>query len=223
MEKLGTGGSSISWQPNSYGVTAFNNFGQVDVQAGWLEFYGGYTQAEGETRLSGGSIASSTPLDIQGGILTGSGRIEERAWLGRNIPGVPAGTTGTLTINGVTQPAIPEAGGPYTVDEGGSVQLTGSVSASTGVLNIEIGGRDVGQFDQLHVRDSVILSGTLNLDLADGVPLETGDRFVIVANDDNGGTKDAVVGRFADFPEGATLSVDGKFFRSAIKAAMETT
>src|SRR5260370_36181222 len=54
---------------------AFNNDGLVDAKAGTLAFAGSYTQTAGSTKLDGGAIASSSPLNIQGGSLDGSGTI----------------------------------------------------------------------------------------------------------------------------------------------------
>jgi Ca2+-binding RTX toxin-like protein len=203
-----TGGTDFT-----FCAVAFQNSGTVDVQSGTLGLYGGYTQSAGETRLNGGSTVSSTPLDIEGGLLTGSGPIYGSVMnRGRTVPGLPAGAIGTIQVTGdYVQPAGAEAGGPYEVIEGESVQLAGCVSGSRGALDIEIGGLDAGLFDQLQVTGSVKLGGTLNVTLASGFVPNVGDAFTIVDNLDNAGT-DPVEGVFAGLDEGAVFSVgESKF------------
>jgi hypothetical protein len=203
-----------------YGVSyyvAFSNGGILDVQQSGLGVYGGYTQTGGEARLNGGSIVCSTPLDIQGGILTGGrptapgtiyGGVLNR---GRAVPGLSAGGIGTLEVHGTyAQPGVPGMGGPYSVDEGGTVQLVASVLDSAGALDIEIGGVNPGEFDQLKVVGSPRLGGKLNVSLAGSFVPAVGQRFVILDND---GIDDAVVGFFAGLPEGAIFTVDGTHFQ----------
>jgi hypothetical protein len=192
----------------------FNNCGTVEVASGALRVYGEYTHSAGETRLSGGSISSSTPLDIQGGSLTGSGPIYGNVInRGLTVPGMSAGGIGTIYVSGdYVQPAVAEAGGPYEVIEGESVQLAGSVSGSRGVLDIEIGGLDPGFFDQLQVGGSVKLGGVLNLSLVNGFVPTVGETFTIVDNLDASGV-DPVVGVFAGLDEGAVFTVGGSKFQ----------
>ena len=111
----------------------FNNFGTVDVQQGTLWFNGGYTQTAGETRLSGGSISGST-LDIQGGLLSGDGHIYASVVnRGDIVPGLPTEPIGAIQVHGnYVQPATADAGEPYAVDEGGSVELMGAVDKAAG-------------------------------------------------------------------------------------------
>jgi hypothetical protein len=189
----------------------FHNFGTVDVQSGALTLGRGYTQIAGETRLNGGSIVSSAPLDIRDGSLTGFGPIYGSVNnRGRTVPGLLAGGLGVIQIFGdYVQPAVAEAGGPYEVIEGESVQLAGTVSGLMGALNIELAGTDAGLFDQLQVSGSVKLGGTLNVSLVNGFVPNIGDLLIIVDND---GT-DPVVGVFAGLDEDAVFTVGGNKFR----------
>ena len=70
IDEMGSS-SLLTFQYNGVG---FDNFGSVDVQSGSVQF-STYTQTAGVTTLDGGAIASSMPLDIQGGLLDGSGNI----------------------------------------------------------------------------------------------------------------------------------------------------
>jgi hypothetical protein len=53
----------------------FSNTGTVQSLSGTLSFAGGYTQTAGVTRLNGGSITSSTTMNIQGGTLESTGTL----------------------------------------------------------------------------------------------------------------------------------------------------
>ncbi len=82
--------------------TAMNNTGTVQVQSGTLAFgSGGATQTAGETVLDGGAITSTGPLNIQGGVLAGSGSFTgplefgDGAVLSLEINGPAAGQTAT--------------------------------------------------------------------------------------------------------------------------------
>ena len=197
-KSVGTGWTNIS--------VPFENSGIVDVQIGALYVGSDYRQTAGETILNGGNISGS--LDIQGGMLTGAGIISGSVInRGQTVPGLPTETIGTIEVHGdYVQPAIAEAGGPYTVHEGGSVQLAGSASDSSGVLTVEIG---LGEFDQLDVVGGVTLGGTLDLSLIGGFEPTVDDEFILVNND---GT-DAVVGNFAGLPEGAPLAIGSSHFQ----------
>ena len=158
----------------------FHNIGgTVDVQSGGLYFYGGYTQTAGDTNLNGGWISSSTPLDIQGGTLTGAGIVYGHVLNGGQTS--PGFSPGIIQING-----------DYTQE-------------STGSLDIEIGGVTAGaEYDQLDVNRTVTLDGALKVSLIGGFIPAVDDTFVIVDNDT---TTDSVVGSFDGLPEGARFRV----------------
>jgi len=200
----GVGGTAFS------GLAFNNQNGLVDAHSGSLSFSGGYTQTAVETRLSGGSIWGN--LDIQAGTLTGSGPIYGSVTnQGRISPGFFAGAVGAITVSGnYVQPAIAEAGGSYTVDEGGTVRLAGSASNSKGALDIEIGGPGAGVgFDQLQVSYNVTLGGTLNVSLIGGFSPAIGQELTIIDKTGSG----AIVGAFAGLDEGAVFAVGGSKFR----------
>ena len=98
-------GSGEIWIDDS-----LSNLGLTDVQDGLLHFRGNYTQSAGETRLSGGSISSSSPLDIQGGMLTGSGVID-------------GGVTNGGTVSPGLSPGLIEVSSGYTQTAGGKLKI----------------------------------------------------------------------------------------------------
>src|SRR5207249_4085549 len=85
------------------GTSAFQslivrNSGTLAAQTGTILFTLGYTQNEGTTILSGGSLASDVAISINGGILTGSGTIGGSVVNASEI--IPGASPGTITING---------------------------------------------------------------------------------------------------------------------------
>jgi hypothetical protein len=143
----------------------FVTSGTVDVQAGTLAFIGGYTQVAGITRLSGGTLSSSSPVAIQGGSLEGFGQVSADVnSSGELNPGVGIGTLNLA--------------GDYT-------------QSATGVLNLEIGGLGVSEFDRLNISGDAIFDGTLKINFIDGYVSQLGDVF-------NVGTFGSVSGNFSD-------------------------
>jgi hypothetical protein len=135
---------------------SFNNSGTVQVQTGTLSFSSGYVQTGGSTDLAGGTLGGSL-IDVQGGSLSGSGTINASVRNAGLVDPGGAGAAGQMTI-----------AGNYT-------QLAG------GVLNIEIGGTIAGsQYDQLIVIGSVVLDGTLNINLINGFSPLSGNKFQIL-------------------------------------------
>jgi hypothetical protein len=134
---------------------AFISNGTVEVQSGTLAFDSSYGQSLGVTRLSGGTLQSSTALNIMGGRLEGFGTINGGVDLnGEAAPGAPLGV---LQINGT-----------YTQESGG-------------VLNVEIGGITPGtQFDRVEVTGTATLAGALSVSLVGGFTPSPGNTFQIM-------------------------------------------
>jgi hypothetical protein len=160
----------------------FNNAGTVSVQSGTLQlggnFAGGqpilnsgtvtigygttlaavsdYDQTAGSTTLSGGTFSGGN-LNIQGGVLSGSGTINANVTnAGQVIPG-GIGAAGVLTVNGT-----------YT-------------QTATGGLDIELGGTSPGsQYDQLAVSRTASLSGTLNVATINAFQPAFGNSFQVL-------------------------------------------
>ncbi len=150
VTKSSTGGTT------TFAGVAFNTSGTVNANSGTLAFNGGYTQTAGATHLAGGNLSSNSTLDIQGGILDGSGTITGNVSNGGHVN--PGASPGSINV-----------AGQYT-------QVAG------GVLNIELDGLTAGtEFDRLDLAGMVALAGTLNVSL--GFAPMVGSAFTIINND----------------------------------------
>jgi RHS repeat-associated protein len=115
---------------------------------------GTYRQTAGTTLLDGGSIVFGA-VDLQGGSLTGTGRIDaDLANAALVAPGAP---TGTLTI---TRNYTQTAAGHLDVDIGGTVPGT--------------------QYDRLAIQGNATLAGTLDIGLVNGFGPATGQTFDVM-------------------------------------------
>ncbi len=173
-----TGATSFVVTPQ----VAFNNAGTVNANSGTLVFNGGYTQTAGTTQLGGGDISSTSALQIQGGLLTGSGNIF-------------ASINSSATIR-------PSLGGSGLVVNGNVALMTGSD------LSFQIGGLTQGsQYSFLNVSGMVGLDGNLVLSFANGFQnsVAPGDAFTIATA--TGG----VTGIFANVASGARLDTTDGF------------
>jgi hypothetical protein len=147
------------------------------VQSGSLSISGSYTQTSGATILAGGSISSSTPLNIQGGVLQGTGTI-----------------FGNVTSAGQVSPGF----SPGTITVAGDYTQTDS-----GTYAVEIGGLTPGtQYDQLAVSGHAALGGALSVALVNGFVPHVGDTFTILH--DASGTP--VSGTFAGLADGTIIN-----------------
>jgi hypothetical protein len=156
---------------------AFNNAGSVTIGDGsTFTATGGYTQSTGATYVSAGAALTSTGgVNIQGGVLSGSGTINASVTIQNG------GTlSGSETINGnVTNAGLIEVGGAGAT---GVLMINGNYTQTgTGILNIEIGGASAGSgFDQLRVSSTATLGGTLNVSLLNGYVPPHGTTFQIL-------------------------------------------
>lgn len=134
---------------------AVNNSGTVEARTGVLRFTGNYVQTAGTTRLNGGALASTQPLNIQGGVLEGNGTVTGNVSNGGELrPGL---SPGMLTISGA-----------YT-------------QTANGRLSIELGGLTAGtQFDQLAISGAATLNGALHVSLINGFVPNVGDTFQVM-------------------------------------------
>jgi hypothetical protein len=135
----------------------FANSGLVDVQGGSrLEITGEFTQTSGTTSLNGGTITSTSPLNILGGSIRGTGDILADVL---NEGGIvsPGFSPGTLTIYG-----------DYT-------------QGASGILQMELGGLVRGhEYDALVVTGNMTLAGTLDVMLYGGFNPSAGNSFDIL-------------------------------------------
>jgi uncharacterized repeat protein (TIGR01451 family) len=183
---------------NDFGGTVgvFNNQGTSTKSAGTattsmaivLTNTGTLTVAAGRLAITNSGSAGGTTvaglLDIQGGVLNGTGTIN-------------ADVNNAGAINPGLSPGLISISGNYTQSSGGS-------------LNVEIGGLIPGSdFDQISETGDVTLDGALNVSLINGFAPADGNSFTIINNQGS----NPVSGNFAGLPEGATFSVGGTFFR----------
>ncbi|MCX5633422.1 MAG: PEP-CTERM sorting domain-containing protein [Phycisphaerae bacterium] len=126
----------------------------MEVDNGTLTF-GNFSQTAGSTDLNGGNLAFSSPAQILGGDVVGSGIINGSIV---NSGGLlsPGHSAGMITING-----------NYTQDP-------------DGMLLMEIAGLGSGQFDVLNVTGIAYLDGLLEISLLNGFSPTLGDTFDIL-------------------------------------------
>jgi hypothetical protein len=136
-----------------------NNAGaQVQVDnTSVLTAASGYVQTEGSTLVDGLLSAGGEGVDIRGGTLSGSGTITGDVIMSGTLN--PGDSAGTLTING------------------------NYIQTASGILNEEIGGTGLSQYDQTVVAGMANLAGTLYIILINGFTPNVGDRFVIMTYD----------------------------------------
>jgi hypothetical protein len=137
-------------------VGPFTTSGAVLIGAGSkLTRTGDYTQTAGTTTLSGGTLSATGLVDIQGGVVAGSGTISGNVSnAGQFSPGT---SPGTLNVTG-----------NYTQTAGG-------------VLNVDIdGGAPGAGFDQLKITGTATLDGVLNISVNDDYLPTLGTTFDIL-------------------------------------------
>jgi hypothetical protein len=118
---------------------------------------GNYTQTAGSTQLNGGQLSATGLVDLEGGVLGGSGTVQANVLNNAEVDVGQPGSPGLLTIVG-----------DYTQTAGG-------------VLVVEIGGPNAGtDFDQLAVTGQATLDGTLTVNLINGFVPNSGDSFEVL-------------------------------------------
>jgi hypothetical protein len=123
---------------------AFGNTGTVRVTGGTLAIGTlGYQQTGGATQLAGGALSAAMPIHINGGTLSGSGKI-----------------TGSVRNGGTVSPST----------TGGVLKISGAYRQTrTGVLISVITGTAPGtKFGQLAVGGRATLAGTLKASPGNG-------------------------------------------------------
>jgi len=177
-----SGGTGTSWVGNSI---AFNNTGTVEVTSGTLAFAGGYNQTAGATMLNGGTITSTTPMNIYGGTIEGTGIIDADIL---NHGGLvsPGLSPGMLTIDG-----------DYT-------------QGSEATLLLEMAGLGLGEYDIFNVTGTATLGGYLQIDFLNDFRPMFGDTFDIFTYDSCVGQFDSMYARgFPDYSFIPTYGLTG--------------
>jgi hypothetical protein len=118
---------------------------------------GNYVQTGGSTQLSDGLLIAGGLVDLEGGVLAGTGVINANVLNNAEVDVGAPGSPGILTVVG-----------DYTQTAGG-------------VLVVESGGPNPGSdFDQLGITGQATLDGTLTVNLINGFQPNTGDSFTIM-------------------------------------------
>ncbi len=157
----GTGGAVI-------GAGGFETSGSVDVaRQSSLDRYGAYLQTAGLTTVNG-TLSATGIVDIQGGVLRGSGTIDA-----------------SLTSLSIVEPGV---------DSPGTLTISGDYTQNPlGDLSIDIGGLLSGdEYDVLNVFGEANLAGTLSVSLFGGFNPAEGMSFDILAADTILGSFDAL-------------------------------
>ncbi len=162
--------STLSVNPQAPGIT---NTGTMQVNTGCtmlLNSAGLFAQTGGQTVVNGTLQVSGAALNLQGGVLTGSGTVSGSV---QNTSATvdPGASAGTLTISGA-----------YTQSAGG-------------MLEIELAGPPPGgPADLLAVSGAAALAGTLQIALIDGFEPQPGQQFTILTASSVTGQFTTVVG-----------------------------
>jgi hypothetical protein len=162
---------------------AFINSGLFDLTAGNVVVTNSFTQIDGQTRLSGGSLVALVPIQIQGGQLTGSGAIN--AAVSNNGTIAPGSPIGTLVFNQ-----------PLTL-------------GADSILAFDIGGRTQGvDYDFLSPAGQLLaLNGRIQVQFLNGfqTSVTATDAFAVIE-----ACPQCLSGSFGNAPSGADLpTADG--------------
>ena len=155
------------------------NAGEISAITGSsLSFTSTFTQTSGVLFVGSlSSISSTSPLQIQGGLVSGYGAIlaDLNNTGGTVAPGDAAGTIGTLTITGT-----------YNQGSGGRVSFEAASAAS---------------HDILAINGLAIFDGTLSFTTLGGFTSASGDNFAVLTHTTTSGTFTTV-----DIPAGSMLN-----------------
>lgn len=173
--------------------TSVSNTGKVTVKVNsGLRLGGSYTQTAGTSTVDG-TLTAPTGINLQKGSLLGQGSLA-------------AAVTSSATV--IAGDATTKAG---------KLTVTGSYTQnSTGVLDIAIGGTQVGtQYSQVAVSNGASLNGTLNLKRINSFVPAIGQSFTIL-------TGSVVTGQFASV-NGASINSTEHFQVNYGSAAVTVT
>jgi hypothetical protein len=158
LENAGTLRKAAGTGTSTIGTPTVHNSGTIKADSGTLAFTGAFSQNAGTLELAGSSLAFTGPsFHLNGGTVTGSGVIGAANVIAHGGTVSPGNGIGTITVSG------------------------GYSQQPTATLNVEVGGRNPGEFDQLIVGGSALLGGTLDVTLVHGFTPAVGDRFQLVA------------------------------------------
>jgi len=158
-------------------AASYANKGKTTVGAGsGLTVAKTYSQSAGTTTVDG-TLTAKKGLTVRKGTLLGQG----------TVAAVVTSNAAITVGDSTSKPGILSITGTYT-------------QGSAGVLNVSIGGKQVGsQYSQLAISNGSDLNGTLNIKLINGYVPSIGDEFTIL-------TSSALTGQFATVNGGSINS-----------------
>jgi hypothetical protein len=191
-----------AWQPSKYdtavidnGTVAVDAVGQhagnvllatnpgdnatLNITSGWLKVEDAPHGLSDGAVVIGDNAAATAALNLSGGKLT-------TKTLLKGAGGSFNFTGGTLSAETVGFDLVNNGGTIAPGSSPGITHVMGDLTINSGALEIEIGGTDVGEFDQLVVDGATTLGGTLKvlaIDLGAGAYApQLGDAFALVAS-----------------------------------------
>ncbi|MGH8636885.1 MAG: PEP-CTERM sorting domain-containing protein, partial [Burkholderiales bacterium] len=169
--------------PGGYGVSVhFNNTGTVEVLAGRLVF-ASFSNA-GTVR-----VADDASFEISGQSFVNEGRIE-------GVGSVFAPAAGLVNAGLISPGSSP-----------GRLRIEGDLQMeSTSVVEIELGGLSLGDFDVLEIAGAATLGGELSIARLAGYTPALGDSFVVMMIE-GGRTGEFAVESFHGFGAGVVFAV----------------
>jgi hypothetical protein len=151
------------------------------------------------TTLNGARLGGATSIDATK-ILNATGNVAVNGdFINNGIVNGPSVDGQWLTFTqdvrgaGSTNGNVLYAGGYSPGNSPAVVTVQNIAFDSTSILNLEIGGTGIGEFDQLSVSGLATLAGTLNLSLLNGYQLESGFTYPLISGNTQG-QFDQVVG-----------------------------
>jgi pectate lyase len=237
----GESATTTHWQPSRFDVAAINSgsvtvdsvgqhAGTIRIGSGpsdnaILSISGGWLKVEDEAVgpgngevIIGANPTATAALNLSGGKLTAK-------TLSKGAGGSFNFTGGVLSAQTVDFDLVNNGGTIAPGNSPGLTHVTGDLTLNAGVLEIEIGGTGIGQFDRVEVDGVTTLGGTLKVELIDlgggeYVP-QSGDQWgFLAAYGGGGGTFDTL-----DLPalspglEWAILPGDATYFLSVVPIA----
>jgi hypothetical protein len=142
LQNQGTISADVSGQTIRIQSATFTNSGLAEAQTGaTLNISSGSWTSTGTLSLTDGTLTAASGVDIQGGLLTGTGTIS--ASLTNNGGDIRPGGTGA-----------------------GTLALTGTYTHNSGSLTVDLGGTTAGtDYDQFAVSGAATFNDTLNVNL----------------------------------------------------------
>jgi hypothetical protein len=89
-------------------------------------------------------------------------------------------TGGVLSVDLVNMSLLNQGGVIAPGDSAGKTQIEGDLTMSSGALAIELGGAQVGEYDEVFVRGALAAGGTISVSLIDDFAPAAGDAFDIL-------------------------------------------